>query len=264
MVTTSPGGLRPNERPAYAPYIPDSAGLFGMIDLDMDVTSIPYGSSSRPESSLTIGGVKIEGGSLTKNKIKAGLQQGLRKVLIDNWLDPQIKYIANNFTKMHLSIKWPDVNALVAEAKTLADISKTVGTESKNGIVDAAVHARDALKNIKNINSQSLLNTISQYDQLSQKVTTINDQIANPFEQLSLLFNQSNIINIDTKNLTVKIPMIFQEDINAYEIYLRQRADTNASILEDWKVLIESITSLCANIDIDKEVQYLLNPDVPK
>ena len=39
--------------------------------------------------------------------------------------------------------------------------------------------------------------------------------------------NQSNIINISLETLNVKIPMLFSADINAYEMYLKQRLEVN-------------------------------------
>jgi hypothetical protein len=39
--------------------------------------------------------------------------------------------------------------------------------------------------------------------------------------------NESNIINISTETLNVKVPMIFAEDINGYELYLNQWLDIN-------------------------------------
>ena len=94
-----------------------------MFDLDIESQSERIGEG---ESSLTIGGVKIGGGSNIKNQIRDGLQQGLRKVIIDKWLDPQIRYIINNFTKMNVSIKWPDISALINEGVQLVDIIKEV------------------------------------------------------------------------------------------------------------------------------------------
>ncbi len=47
--------------------------------------------------------------------------------------------------------------------------------------------------------------------------------------------NSSNIINISTRTLTVKVPMIMTEDINSYEIYLRQWLKVNEEIYNEWK-----------------------------
>jgi hypothetical protein len=50
--------------------------------------------------------------------------------------------------------------------------------------------------------------------------------------------NESNIINISTEPITVKIPMIFAEDINAYELYLQQRLEVNEGIVNQWKNIL--------------------------
>ncbi|MDR0283206.1 MAG: hypothetical protein LBI53_08230 [Candidatus Peribacteria bacterium] len=110
-----------NQSPPPAPYIPDGVGVLGFIDLDIDTIGGEDGGGA------SIGGVKIEGGAKNiKNQIRDGLQQGLRKIIIDNWLDPQIRYIINNFTKMHIEIKRPDLGALLNEAITLEKIMKQV------------------------------------------------------------------------------------------------------------------------------------------
>jgi hypothetical protein len=68
-----------------------------------------------------------------------------------------------------------------------------------------------------------------------------NDQIANPFEALTSLLNQSNIINITTEPLTVKVPFIMSDDITAYELYLKQWLDENKKILNEWDRIISSL-----------------------
>jgi hypothetical protein len=210
-----------------------------MFQLERDITT-----TQGSDNSLTIGGIKVEGGNLTKNKIKSGLQQGIRKILIDKRLDPQIKYIANNFTKMHIEIKRPDITEMVKQEKdALNDILSNINTNNKES--DTLQKDLDTTKTATSKNG-----ILEVYKNLSATVEKFNDKIANPFEELSLLFNKSNLININTKNLNVKIPMIFAEDINAYEIYLRQWGDTNAQIIEEWKVLIESISNTCLNKDL--------------
>jgi hypothetical protein len=53
--------------------------------------------------------------------------------------------------------------------------------------------------------------------------------------------NESNIINISTEPLTVKVPMIFSEDINEYQFYLNQWLDENKDIMQEWKTMINSL-----------------------
>jgi hypothetical protein len=47
--------------------------------------------------------------------------------------------------------------------------------------------------------------------------------------------NESNIINISIEPLTVKVPMIFSEDLNEYEFYLQQWLLENQDIMNEWE-----------------------------
>ena len=60
------------------------------------------------------------------------------------------------------------------------------------------------------------------------------------------MLNESNIINISTETLVVKIPMIFKEDIDAYQLYLQQRLDTNSAIIEEWEMMFNTFATSCA------------------
>jgi hypothetical protein len=55
----------------------------------------------------------------------------------------------------------------------------------------------------------------------------LTKSIANPFESLSSLFDETNLINISTEPITVKVPIIFAEDIAAYQLYLQQWLEVN-------------------------------------
>jgi hypothetical protein len=52
--------------------------------------------------------------------------------------------------------------------------------------------------------------------------------------------NESNIINISVETINVKVPIVFAEDINSYELYLQQRLDTNQKIVDKWKLVLSS------------------------
>jgi hypothetical protein len=137
---------------------------------------------------------------------------------------------------MHISLRRPDFNTLGKEIKKIGTLVSQAGESisSKNQeISNNAQINKEALKNINSDSKNTALSADTAYTQLSTRVEETNDKIANPFEQLSKLFNQSELINIQTKTLTVKIPMIYSEDINAYEIYLRQRGDTQSAIIDE-------------------------------
>jgi hypothetical protein len=66
----------------------------------------------------------------------------------------------------------------------------------------------------------------------------LNKSISNPFDALASLMNESNIINISVEPITVKVPMIFAEDITTYEIYLQQWLEVNGQIIDRWKAVL--------------------------
>jgi hypothetical protein len=73
-----------------------------------------------------------------------------------------------------------------------------------------------------------------------------NKSIANPFEALASLMNESNIINISMENVDVKIPMIFKEDIDSYYLYLQQWLDRNEKIINEWESKLETLAKNCS------------------
>lgn len=52
----------------YQPYIPSGVGLFGFIELDVDVKN-SYSTPSNIENSIEIKGINIPGGNTRKNRI---------------------------------------------------------------------------------------------------------------------------------------------------------------------------------------------------
>ena len=123
---------------------------------------------------------------------------------------------------MHINIKIPDLSTVIdQEVQTLNNTTKNISTIWKN---------EDEEQSLKPITKWSDIS----YDNLNK----LNKTIANPFESLASLLNESNILNISVEPITVKIPMIFAEDINAYSIYLQQRLTTNEEIFNRWKLVL--------------------------
>jgi len=55
--------------------------------------------------------------------------------------------------------------------------------------------------------------------------------------------DKSNIINISTETLTVKIPWIFAEDIDAYQLYLTKWLETNKDTINRWAQIHPEIST---------------------
>ena len=192
------------------------------INLEMDAYIGEDNYNENGKNSIFIWDVDVLWWDFDVNKIKWWIQQWLRKILIDKWLDPQIRYIVNQLTKMHINIKIPDLSTVIdQEVQTLNNTTKNISTIWKN---------EDEEQSLKPITKWSDIS----YDNLNK----LNKTIANPFESLASLLNESNILNISVEPITVKIPMIFAEDINAYSIYLQQRLTTNEEIFNRWKLVL--------------------------
>ena len=58
--------------------------------------------------------------------------------------------------------------------------------------------------------------------------------------------NESNIINISIEPLTVKVPMIFSEDLNEYEFYLHQWLEENQAIMDEWEGMLSALSNSCS------------------
>lgn len=111
--------LSPQEDHPGGAYTPDASLLFGLVDLHTDTVSVPdaIGQDLSAHSDLHINGISIPADTTIPNQPKAPISQGVRSILIDKFLDPQIRYLANNLTKMHFLIKWPDVNGMARQLK---------------------------------------------------------------------------------------------------------------------------------------------------
>ena len=143
---------------------------------------------------------------------------------------------------MHVNVRLPDVSNLIDnEVQTMENVSENFSKIRSND---------DKENGVSKISDWSSINYAN--------LKSLNKSISNPFESLASLMNESNIINISTEQITVKIPMIFAEDIDAYNLYLNQRLEVNKRIINDWKVLLESFVTRCSSIENveEREICY--------
>ena len=213
-------------------YTPDVDLWIINLEMSSYIGSDDFSSDSNAKNSIMIGDVDVLGWDFTVNKIRWWLQQWVRKMLIDNWLDPQIRYILNQMTKMHINIILPDVLTLMK-----SDISSM--KEIANNFKDSKSDSDDSWFAELWFNSN--------WEWISKNsLNIINNKIKNPFESLVSLMDENNIMNISTETLTVKVPMIFAEDINSYEFYLKQWLDVNERTVQDWHSVLETFVSSCS------------------
>ena len=207
--------------------------------VELETTSYIWQDDDTSESnnSIFVWDVDVLWWDYTVNKIKWWIQNWLRKLLIDKWLDPQIRYIANQLTKMHVNIKLPDLSNMIdREVETLKWIWDKTSTIFAS---DDDEYKSAPMTRWSDISNETLEN--------------FGKSISNPFESLASLFNESNIINISTELITVKVPMVFKEDIDAYSLYLQQWLEENERIINDWENVLRPLVSNCSAIEDEKE-----------
>ncbi len=232
--------------------------------IELETSSFVWPANADTKSSIVIWDVDILWWDYDVNKIMWWIQQWVRKLLIDKWLDPQIRYILNQLTKMHVTVKLPNISNLVwYEGEVLSNVFKNVfkglgwneGDDDGEWTQENNENAFDVLAPGSGWNKD----LISRWKSISSE--TLNDfnqetAIANPFDSLASLMNQSNIINISTEQLVVKVPFIMNEDIATYDLYLRKRLDDNKKIVAEWSGVINSLFWMCSNKTL-KEAQEM-------
>ena len=61
-------------------------------------------------------------------------------------------------------------------------------------------------------------------------LNNLSQGINNPFDELAKLFEQTPLININTRDIQVQVPMLYAEDIARYESQLKTWIDRNTEI----------------------------------
>jgi hypothetical protein len=196
---------------------------------------------------LEINWVRIQWVSDIKNKLLWGLQQGIQKILVD-WLDRQVQYWINNLFRFEIEFTFPDISYLSDEIKKISadnvsDITSPV--TDKNGKVEEANKwtndwSDQKTQKAEKIQSSNKKATLTWVVESVKKFNIVSDKIkeldlawwVNPFKELEELFNQTDLINITTQNIPIRVPWIYNEDIEAYKNYLLTRYDQNLTIIK--------------------------------
>ena len=208
------------------------------------------------KNSITIWNVEIVWGKYDVNKIRWWFQQWLKELLIDKWLDPQIRYILNQLTKMHVLVKLPEMTNMVQNEISVINNVSSSFWELWSWFWQISPTYEEIQKPIRNSDKVDWWKSQSTRNRKSREtLNDLNKSLANPFEGLASLMNQSNIMNISTRKMTVKVPYIFWEDISAYTIYLQEWIDVNKWILEEWQNALNSLYWSCAKIGDETEKQ---------
>ena len=179
--------------------------------------------------------LKTAGGRI-KNSIQWGMQEvkGIVKCIVTDRLDEQIKYLVNNLSSMTITLALPDVTTLTQWFDQL-DIDRLSQQQQNQpnfeekpatGTTAPGAWVRD--KRLKQSDVISAGNTLN-----------------NPFDALATMFETVPLVNINTKDVNLQIPMIYAEDITRYTQYLQWRLNTNRKTLEERQKIVQWVIGIC-------------------
>jgi len=144
----------------------------------------------------------------------------LVKCIIQDWMSRQIQYIMNNLTKMTIDIRLPEVSQIFQWFDKIWSFSQIYNQRNQQDQINWNIQNLSWRK--QNISTQQLKNQSQKFWQ-------------NPFEAIASMFNEVPLININTKDISVKVPAITSEDIDKYKSYIKIRLNKNEKVLNDRK-----------------------------
>lgn len=226
----------------------------GILDLDSwpEVENNIYNETNKDQ---------LKWGKPIQLKIQTWKVNGLLKCIVQKWLDNQIRYIANNLTNMSINITIPDPKNIFDSFKNLdfgglEDVTKWFEKNSA-GISPAW----SALKDLVTISSWDMLRT-SQSD-----VTNLSSITSNPFNALSSWFDDVPMIRVNTKNVTIQIPFIYDEQLSKFEAEVKAYGKKLESSYEEREKGIQDLAWTCwkksnemerdgCNSQLEKAIKY--------
>lgn len=219
------------------PLVPQ--GNFGwLIQIDQEPTIT---TSAEAENAQNIGNadITLTPGEKINLKVVGGKVKWLIKCIIQSWMTRQLKFIINNITKMTIQVNLPDMSQMVQgfdKLGNLGEIYKQINAEDT-----AAGSITPAVK----VTTGNILTWLKAQFSRQQR-SSISKKIGqNPFEAIATMFKDVPLININTRDINVKIPSMTSEDIAKYGSYLQSWIAKNAQIVEDWTSLLNQILALC-------------------
>lgn len=239
--------------PVYSAAIPQG-NFGGLISIDQEPTKIAanedYGNAKEQlEEARNYEWFDLQKWPKTNLKILWGKTKGLVKCIVQTWMTSQIQYIQNNLTKMTIQLDLPDISTVFEWFDKIGNIQETY--KAINIANESAWYIQDLSGAGVDLKPNSTGGEIARTEKLSKKnISNLSQQVGeNPFQAVQEIFKEVPLINIDTKDLNVKIPALTSEDINKYVNYLSLWIEKNEKILEDWTNTINETLALCGTTD---------------
>lgn len=196
----------------------------------------------------------LRGGTKVTPKI-VGWFPGARWIaqcIVNDRLDRQVNYMINNLTNMQIGVYLPDVTDLGKWFDTLGaqlgtgDRKKDFKQVWQSFVTDNQANEIDLTGGGKLArwinNSSAFLRKIAPNQAALQ---SLSDGLNNPFDQVAKLFENTPLIQINSRDIQVKVPMIYEEDISRYTSYLTTRWERNQVIIKDRETIFQATFGIC-------------------
>lgn len=171
--------------------------------------------------------------------------------LLNQFADNQIRYIINNLTTLNLNVVLPDLDGL---ANQVSVIGNSLSKSSPDYEITAQVneeYEEDKAK-ILSTNTGKLLSFVQSKQNLTKKLDTT---LSNPFDKLAVLFSQSELIHISTKDVLIDIPRVYTEDIGKLKGIWSAWLTRNKVIIDEWANFGKDLIKQCDTISDTAEKQ---------
>ncbi|MCK9466717.1 MAG: FG-GAP-like repeat-containing protein [Candidatus Absconditabacterales bacterium] len=240
--------------------IPDGSYAGGFINIEKTpVTEHGYKVES---ANIEIAGIKLFGGADSQNKILGGEGKGCVKELIKKRAEKQTEYILNNLTNFKLDVIFPDFEGMGSdigaifsgETYKLTDEQKCKNKGMKRDGEKKVCIKQDS-GNQKNGNLSGLAKRTTENWISRENITDLSSSISNPFVALEQMFKDISLINIQTKNITVKVPMITSDDIVAYINMAKNWISQQEKILNKRFDLFKALIGRCGGEDEKENIK---------
>jgi hypothetical protein len=166
--------------------------------------------------------------------VKSSLDGGIVSCIMNQFADNQIRYIINNLTTLNLNIIIPDWQGLIGQGQIIGDVFDK--TKKSDLMTD---YDKDKEKILK-------FNT-KMWDK-QQLTKRLDVKLSNPFDKLAILFNESELIKISTRDVLVEIPFVYKQDIGKMKGIFNAWKERNQPIIEAWKNMSKDILMKCEAI----------------
>lgn len=191
------------------------------------------------QNAFTIPDINIGGVKHSQNKILGGLKKGIMQKVWQR-LSDQIDYTKNNLLRRQFNLYFPDIEKMQSEIAILWEALQ------QSWQMDTAESSESQNTESTETGKEKSWSKIPK--RIPKKETIFSLSIAegdNPFIELQKLFNQSDLIKIRTENISVKVPFIYSEDIQAYINYLQTWLEAQKNMINTRTKHIETVILSC-------------------